>query len=267
MKVSKLFFGLFFCFVFVLSSCVSEKNTTYFQPADKTTDPVVMEIINSYTARIREGDILNIMVSSINKDANVMFNPHPGGMNMYNNQTAGSTAPQPAVGFLVDEKGNIQLPMIGEIYVKGMTIVELTVALTKELEKRYLMSPTVNVLIANFKVSVFGEVNRPAVYTVPNERMTLPEAIAYAGDLTVYGKRENILIIREANGQRTFARVDLRSRDVFNSEYYYLHPNDIVYVEAKKSKATSTDLVYQLTPIVLTSLTFLMTVAGFFLKN
>ena len=265
MKTYKSFFGIFFCLVFTLSSCVSEKKITYFQPAENTTDPVVAEIINTYTPRIQEGDILNVMVSSISKEANEMFNPHPASTNMYFNQTAGTTAPQPAVGFWVDENGNIELPMVGNMHVKGMTIPEVTSALTKELNK-YLKSPTVNVLIANFKVTVLGEVNRPAVYTVPNETMTLPQAIAYAGDLTIYGKRENILIIREGPGKRTFARVNLLGRDVFNSEYYYLRPNDIVYIESKGSKATSTDLAFQVTPIVLASLTFLLTIAGFFVK-
>ncbi|MCD7973939.1 MAG: polysaccharide export protein [Candidatus Azobacteroides sp.] len=190
-----------------------------------------------------------------------MFNPYSQPSNYQ--QTAGTIAPMPIIGFLVDVNGNVKLPMVGDVKVSGLTTEEATLVITELLEK-YLISPTVNVRIANFKISVLGEVARPAVYTIPNEIITLPQALSLAGDLTIYGKRENILIIREENGKRTFARLDIRDRKIFDSEYYYLHPNDIVYVETKSSKATSTDLVYQLSSVVLTSLTFLLTVARFF---
>ncbi len=263
MRRYKTFLSILICSIFVLSSCVSRKEITYFQPVDENTDSTVTEIANTYIPRIQEGDILSIAVSSISKEANEMFNPYPAASVNAMYQSAGTIAPAPAIGFLVDKSGNIQLPMVGSLYVKGMTITEATNKITAELEK-YLKSPTVNIYIANYKVSVLGEVARPAVYTIPNEIMTLPQAIAFAGDLTVYGRRDNILIIREENGKRIFTRVDLRNRDIFDSDYYYLRPNDIVYVEAKKSKAMGTDQLYLLTPIVMSTLTLVLTLVNVF---
>jgi len=257
MRFSKFLFAIFTPCVLLLASCVSKEKIVYFQPVNGSDDPAVMEITNSYKPVIREGDILTIMVSSISKEASEMFNPYSQALSYQ--QSVGSIAPTPVIGFLVDKSGNIQLPMVGTLSVKGLTTEETAALITKELEK-YLISPTVNVRIANYKISILGEVARPADYTIPNEKVTIPQALAWAGDLTIYGKRDNILIIREENGKRTFARVDIRNRDIFNSEYYYLHPNDIVYVEPKTSKATSSETIYQLTPIVLSALTFLITI-------
>lgn len=259
MRISKFLFVFFLPSILLLGSCVSKEKIVYFQSASETDDPMVTEITNSYKPTIREGDILTIIVSSISKEANDMFNPYTQALPYQ--QSVGTIAPTPVIGFLVDKSGNIQLPMVGTLSVKDLTTEEATALISKELEK-YLISPTVNVRIANYKISVLGEVVRPADYTIPNEKITLPQALALAGDLTVFGKRENILIIREENGKRTFARVDIRDREMFNSEYYYLHPNDIVYVEPKTSKATSSETVYQLTPIILSALTFLITVVN-----
>ena len=248
----------------ILTSCVSSKEITYFQTRQEKIDPEVTEIINQYTPRIQSGDVLSVLVSSISKEANEMFNPYA--QSTPPSENTGTIAPKPVVGFLVDNAGYVKLPMIGMLKVSDLTTEEARLLITNNLEK-YLVSPTVNVRIANYKVSVLGEVARPATYTIPNEIMTIPQILALAGDLTIYGKRENILVIREENGKRIFARIDLRSRDLFNSDYYYLHPNDIVYVETKKSKATSTDVVYQLTPVMLSALTFVLTIARFFTND
>jgi polysaccharide export outer membrane protein len=102
-----------------------------------------------------------------------------------------------------------------------------------------------------------GEVNRPSVYTIPNERITLPEALSLAGDLTIFGKRKNIMVIREVNGKREFGRVDLTKRDLFSSPYYYLHSNDVIYVEANTGKFTASDKTTQLLPIVISGLSLI----------
>ncbi len=111
-----------------------------------------------------------------------------------------------------------------------------------------------NVRIRNFKVTVLGEVKMPGVYTIPNEKITLIEALGLAGDLSIYGRRINVLLIREQDGQRRFVKIDLRSKELFESEYYYLHSNDIVYVEPGKGKIASADAVYRILPIVLSGL-------------
>lgn len=215
-----------------------------------------MEIKNTFSIKIQSGDILSVLVSSLSPEASSMFNPH-------NTMVAGVavTQPQPnapsaAMGYLVDDEGFINLPLVGKLKVKDLTTIEAKALITEKLDK-FLQQPTVNLRISNFKVSVLGEVNKPSVYTVPNEKISLPEALSLAGDLTIYGKRQNILIIRETNGKREFARIDLRKRDFFNSPFYYLQPNDIVYVEPTKGRITSSDRTIQLAPIIISGLTLL----------
>jgi polysaccharide export outer membrane protein len=243
---------------------MSTKKITYFQPASRELDEVVSKIEETYTPRIKEGDILSIAVSSLSKEANEMFNPVTPVVN-YTTQNVGTIAPQPVLGYLVDAAGNIALPMLGNVLVKGLTSKELSVKLTAQLQQ-YLESPTVIVRIANYTVSVLGEVARPAVYTIPNEHITLPEALALAGDLTIYGKRKNILVIREFDGSRQFARIDITQRDFFTSPFYYLRSGDMVYVEATSGRLTSTDRIYQLAPIVINSLTLCVLIFTTFLK-
>jgi len=244
------------CFLLVLSlaACRTTKDITYFQPAVPGLDQLVLQLGEIYTPRIQSGDILSIVVSSLNKEANEMFNPIPLTNNMQQ-RLAGVL--QPAYGFRVDSTGYISLPLLGNLKAQGLTTDEFAGQLTNELNK-YLESPTVVVRLANFQISVLGEVARPSVYNIPNEKITLPEAIALAGDIGIYGKRNNVLIIREEGNHRTFARVDMTGRDFFFSPYYYLHPGDIVYVEATGGKITATDRIYQLTPIIISSASFLL---------
>ncbi|MDR1864969.1 MAG: polysaccharide biosynthesis/export family protein [Bacteroidales bacterium] len=245
-----------------LASCVSTKHITYFQPASPQEDGAVIREA-TYTPCIREGDILAIQVSSLDKASNEMFNP----VTQINSatQSVGIIAPQPVVGYTV-HAGKIALPLLGDVVAAGLTSKELSTLLTDQLQK-HLKSPTVTVRIANYTVSVLGEVNRPALYSIPNERMTLPEAIALAGDLTMYGKRKNILVARKIDdGTRQFARVDITKRDIFTSPYYYLRSGDMVYVEATAGRLTSTDRVYQLAPIIISSLTFFVLIFNAFIK-
>jgi polysaccharide export outer membrane protein len=247
-----------------MSACVSTKKITYFQPASPELDEVISKIEETYTPQIKEGDILSITVSSLSKEANEMFNPISQVLN-YTSQGVGTIAPNPVIGHTVDAVGNISLPLIGSVYVKGLTSKELSVKLITELQ-RYLESPTVIVRIANYTVSVLGEVVRPAVYTIPNEQITLPEALAMAGDLTIYGKRNNILVVREFDGFRQFARIDITRRDIFTSPFYYLRTGDMIYVEATSGRLTATDRTYQLAPIIINSLTLGVLIFTTFLK-
>ena len=239
----------------LFSSCVSTKDVTYFQAASPEKDVEQLEIQNKYTARIQEGDIISVIVSSLSPEASAMFNPVMVVPTPVQNTQTNNLPP--ANGYLIDQSGNIKLPLIGELKVARLTTKEATDLITQKLDK-YLQQPTVNLRILNYKVSVMGEVNRPSVYTIPNEKITLPEALSLAGDLTIYGKRQNIMVIREVAGKREFARIDLTKRDVFASPYYYLHANDIVYVEPTKGKVTSSDRTIQLAPIVMSGLSLLV---------
>ena len=236
----------------------------YFQPTSVETDIQETNATANYSAKLQKGDILSIMVSSLSPEASAMFNPYLAAQAASVIQSSQNNLP-PVFGYLIDEDGFITLPLIGKQKVLGMTTKDATVAITVLLDK-YLQQPTVNIRILNFRISVLGEVVRPSVYTVPNEKITLPEALGLAGDLTIYGQRNNVLIIRENDGKRQFARIDLTKRDLFNSPYYYLHANDIVYIEATKSKVTSSDRTVQLAPILLSGLSLLTVIVINFIK-
>lgn len=237
-----LLFSLF-SFMLLTESCLTRKDISYFQ--DISDSITVQRISQQFEARIVAGDILSIHVSSLSAEASSFFNV-----------VGEETDQQVANTYLVDADGNIEMPLIGVVPVGGLTGIDAKLAIKQKLEK-YLIDPTVNVRIRNFKVTVLGEVKMPGVYTIPNEKVTLIEAIGLAGDLTIFGKRVNVLVIREVDGERKFFKVDLRSKELFQSEFYYLHSNDIVYVEPGKGKIASADAWYKIVPIVLSGLTTL----------
>lgn len=249
-------------FVLLLSlsfGCVSQRDVVYFQKDSLLKDTSRANILKAYRVKIQPADIVDVMVSSLNVEASTMFNPH---QTMQVGTTSQATAmynnPPAATGYLVNDEGNITLPLIGKVKVAGLSTTAATDTITKKLDA-YLMQPTVNIRILNFKISVLGEVNRPSVYTIPNEKVTLPEAIALAGDLTIYGKRNNVMLIRENDGKRDYIDIDMTKRNLFNSPYYYLHPNDVLYVQPVKGRVTSSDRTIQLAPIIISGLTLITT--------
>ncbi|MFM1874712.1 MAG: hypothetical protein RL266_449 [Bacteroidota bacterium] len=227
--------------ILILSeSCMTRKDISYFQ--DISDSVSTQKITREFEAVIQPGDILSIHVSSLSKEASSFFN------------IVGETTDQQVANtYLVSPSGTIEMPLIGSVNVSGLTS-ENAKALIKERLTKYLIDPTVNLRIRNFKVTVLGEVQEPGVYTIPNEKITLVEALGLAGDLTIFAKRLNVLVIREENGTRKFYKVDLRSKEIFESEFYYLHSNDIVYVEPGKGKIASADAWYRILPIVLSGL-------------
>lgn len=230
--------------ILVLSeSCITRKEISYFQDISDTLS--VQKITKEFEAIIQTGDILSIHVTSLSAEASSFFNVQ-----------GERTDEQVANTYLADASGMIEMPLIGEVKVAGLTVQIAKQRIKQKLEK-YLVDPTVNLRIRNFKVTVLGEVQQPGVYTIPNEKITLIEALGLAGDLTIFAKRINVLIVREQNGERKFFRVDLRSKELFESEYYYLHSNDIVYVEPGKGRIASADPWYKILPIVFSGLTAL----------
>ena len=214
----------------------------------------------SYIYRLQPGDILAIAVSSLSAEADAQFNPFARtGFNL----AAGSNSTQEnnnlPIGYRVSEAGTITFPKLGAVKVGGQTLAKLEDTMRNLLAKE-LKEPFVSVRLLNFKISVLGEVTRPSIYTVQNEKITLTEAISLAGDLTVYGKRENVMIIRETQGQREFIRVDLTQRNTFTSPGYYLRPNDVIYVEPKTSRKIQASRTLPYIPSVLGVLTLLATV-------
>lgn len=248
--------GLSLSLLLSTAGCVSSRKIVYFQSDPENGSAVLMA--EPYVTTIKPGDVLSIQVNSLNPEASTFFNPYAP-MSVASGRTGQSTnsngLPQ-IEGYLVSPNGVIELPLIGLVEAKGLTITQLKEEVRQKLQT-YLKEPTVNIRNLNFRVSVLGEVVRPSLFVVPNDQITLIEAISLAGDATIYGRRDNVLIVREENGQKTFARVDITKRSLFRSPYYYLHPNDIVYVEPGKARVSNADQFYQLVPALLSALSFL----------
>jgi polysaccharide biosynthesis/export protein len=241
-------------------SCVSQKNVAYFQTNSPSADVESSVISNNYTALIQPSDILSIDISSLSEESNAMLNPHLAMQAAHMTQQASlPNSPPAAIGYLVDNDGQVTIPLIGKVQLGGLTTFAASDKVTKRLDS-VLVQPTVNVRILNFKIAILGEVVKPAVYTIPNEKVSIPEAIAMAGDLTIFARRENILLVREMDGKRNYIRLDMTRRDIFNSPYYYLHPNDILYIEPGKGRITSSDRAVQLGPILLSGLALIATI-------
>lgn len=232
-----------------MTSCVSPKSIVYFQ--GDSTRFYSQEIKQSYVPKIQPSDILSIIVGSLNTEANEVFNtPNTFTTASTNYSSVGGPRVQP-LGYLVDADGNIEIPLIGKMKVAGMRTVEAADSIRFKLQN-YLKEPSVIVRNLNFKVSVLGEVKLPAVYVIPDEKITLPEVLSLAGDLTIYGNRSNVMVVREENGKREYARLDLTSREIFNSPYYYLHKNDLIYVEPVKARMLDTDSRIRTVPLIVT---------------
>jgi polysaccharide biosynthesis/export protein len=230
-------------------SCTSTKNVVYFHNVQDTT---YLQTGPEVQVPIRENDILGITISSANAEASAIFNQTNNTSNRATTVTGSSTEPG---GYLVGADGTIQLPVLGGIKAAGITKQELKDNITNMLlSKKLLIDPLVEIRFLNFEVTVLGEVAKPTVITVPNERISLLKAIGLAGDLTIYGKRENVLLIREENGKKKTRHINLNSSNFFNSPYYYLQPNDVVYVEPNKAKVASGSRTQQLLPIIFSAL-------------
>ena len=235
-------------FIGTLFACVSPKQIVNFRE-DKDADTTLVSAIadSHYIAIIQPSDLLNIYVASASPEASRYFNfsERPEDQNSLANS------------YLVDVQGKIRLPLFGDISVAGLSSVQARDTVTRKLEK-YLVNPSVKLTIRNFRVTVLGEVAHPGVLTVQNERITLPEALAMAGDMTVYSSRDNVLIVREENGKKSYGTVDLNSRELFTSDYYYLHANDIVYIEPLKTKKAMAENWYRILPIVFSGISLML---------
>ncbi|WP_186741639.1 polysaccharide biosynthesis/export family protein [Spirosoma utsteinense] len=228
----------------IFVSCASPKKLVYFQ--GQTVGEDTVSIADQFIPTVKKGDVLSIQVSSLNSEATIYFNPSASASSNVTNTGANPLVNTP--GYLVSNEGTIKIPLVGQLAVADLNTTEIADLITTKL-KPYLKEPTVNVRNLNFRISVLGEVTRPSLFTIPNERITIPEALGLAGDLTIYGRRDNVLVIREEGKKRIFTRIDLTNRDAFRSPYYSLHPNDVIYVEPGKARATSVDRTYQLAPV------------------
>jgi polysaccharide export outer membrane protein len=220
---------IFLLLITTIFSCTTKKDILYFQDIEKNKS----EKITFNTSKIQFNDILYIRVAAFDNDAAIPFNPP------YQN-----TEETKLTGYLVDYKGNITFPVLGEINVESKTIDEVEKIIKDSLIKEKLLKdPTVSVRIVNKKITVLGEVSSPGVYEFSEENITLLQAIGKAGDLAIDGKRNNILIIREENGIRTNTTIDITKTDWFNSPYYYIKQNDVIYVTPNERKVKSAGFI------------------------
>lgn len=220
-----------------ISCSTTYKKINYIQDA---TPDLAEEITINKGILIQPKDMISIVVSSRNPELAQIFNlPRVtyqlGSGTLSGNGGSNSNG---IVGYSVNNDGNIDFPVLGELHVAGLTRWEVSRLIKRQLAERDLLKDAVvTVEFMNFKVSVIGEVNAPDTYDISGDKITLLEALSMAGDLTIYGRRDNVSVIREQNGERVIYRVDLRSVDLFDSPAYYLQQNDVVYVEPNKVRA------------------------------
>jgi polysaccharide biosynthesis/export protein len=243
---------LFFC------SCHPTRRTTYFQDIPDTGRLKTIPRAEYNEPRIQVDDILTVVIQTLDPQASAMINMGNIGSSPMGAASAMSAAASPASamsgsssssaagpvaspGYLVDKEGTITLPVVGKLKVAGQTTSQAREMIQSAADSFY-KDPSVSVRYANFKINVAGEVARPGAYVMPNERVSILDAITMAGDLTIFGKRENVLLIREnADGTKTPYRINLKSSDFISSPYFYLKQNDYIYVEPDKGKAAALD--------------------------
>ncbi len=230
---------LFFAVVITIfiTSCTSQKKLAYFNNVNEKSASSINQVFKgNHEATIGVGDLLSIVVSGVDPKAVIAFNsPIVSYANPVSDNAYGQLTLQP---YLVDVHGEINFPQIGKIKLLGLKKSEAVDLITEKLEP-YLKNPIVNIGFTNYKITVLGEVTRPGVYRVENERVTVLDALGLAGDMTIYGKRDNVLVQRENNGKLEFAEINLNSDEVFKSPYYYLQQNDMVYVKPNGAKAVA----------------------------
>lgn len=226
-------FGLLLLATFA-SSCVTYDELLNFSEGEPYPDQP-QEITDSPELEIQPDDLLSIRVYALDIEAALPFNVDPPNVNMNN---MGAQSMRPLFGYLVDNDGNIDFPILGSIRAGGLTTNELKASILEKL-KNYLKDPVVTVRFLNFRVTVLGEVNNPGSFLVANERISVLDALGLAGDVTPYSDRNQVQVVREENGYRTYAVLDLQDREIFKSPYFYLQQNDMLYVQPLGERTAS----------------------------
>ena len=255
MKFTFKYTLLTFAVAFLFTACGSRKKIVYLQDIDKkkSENAVIFE------PKLQPNDLLSITVSGENPELTVPFNlPEIQSTDPSKSQNNIKT-------YLIDASGNIYFPVIGKIKLAGLTKNEANKEISK-LVSEYFSNPSINISILNYKISVLGEVSKPGTYSISSDRITLLEALGLAGDLTIYGKRENLLIIREENGKKSYNRINLTQSDFINSPFYYLNQNDLVYVEPNKARINGSVIGSNI-GVILSALSIVLTLTYFIINT
>lgn len=238
----------------MIFSCATKDDVVYFNGMSSADNTIGLD---SYSPTYHIDDELVIVVNALDAEAARPFNKSSVSVSLDILDARGRERIQT---YRVDPNGNINFPVLGEIKIAGLNRAQATQLLQDKL-KDYIKDPIVDIETVNYRITVLGEVQRPGTYTATNERITLVEAISMAGDLTIYGERENVLVIQDYDGKKTYTRVNLKSNELFSSPVYYLSQNDVVYVEPNKARSRNASIGAS-TGVLLSSLGLLVSVAA-----
>jgi polysaccharide export outer membrane protein len=248
------------------NACRPVSEVAYFQPDEKKGKPSRRNAAStapstpiSFEYHIRPGDILAIYVSSLSPEASSFFNTiapiernEQGGASSYSTRTD--------IGYLVDAAGTIVLPLVGKVAISGLSTSQARDTLTVRLEK-FLQAPSVRMYIQNFRITILGEVNRPGVFNVTNEKISIPEAMGMAGDLNIFADRKGITLIRDTGNAKMYFPIDLTQRNLFTSPQYQLQSGDILYVPPVQGRVAQSDNFYRVAPMILSAITLIAVIA------
>ncbi|MGK9120122.1 MULTISPECIES: polysaccharide biosynthesis/export family protein [Sphingobacteriaceae] len=230
-----------FLITFLVASCSSSKKLKYFQDLPQVKTGTEFNMTKFEEVKIQSDDVLNIRINTVDLEASEAIN---NGNNVTpgiarNISTSGTN--QMITGYMVAHDGTVDIPVLGNIKVAGLTMTE-AIAKVRERAEQFFKGATVSMRFANFRMSVLGEVKNPGMFVIPNQRTSVLDAVAFAGDLTMFGKRNNVMLIRrDEQGKAVAVKMDLTSKEIFESPYFYLKQNDVVYVEPAKSKLLNAD--------------------------
>jgi len=249
----------------IVSGCRSTKNVAYLQGVENLTDAQLQRSAQVYNARIKPNDMLRIIVSGAeDPDTYMPFNLLTSVPYNENATQANATLQS----YLVDTRGTIDFPVLGKLYVVNSTTNQVKQLITEKLKDYLKADLVVTVRFVNYKISVLGEVNQPGVFTVPDEKISILQALSLAGDLTLYGRRDVVKILREeSDGSKTITTLNLNDRNLIFSPFYYLRQGDVVYVEPNKTKAkgagvgAATNIVFSVVSVVIGVASLIVTIA------
>lgn len=241
-------------------SCKTRQKLVYFHEA-KSQDTIYPGAAMNFC--FKPNDIVSIVVSGAEPDLVKPFNLNISGPVSQEGYELGSSSRD---GYLIDQNGEINFPVIGKIKIAGLNRAQAIDLMTSKI-KVYVNDPIVNMRVTNFKITVLGSVQRPGTYNIPNERITILEALGLSQDTKITGLRNNVLVIRENEGKKQEFRIDLTSKETYNSPAYYLQQNDVVYVEPNRSERLGSTVYRTSTSIALSSVTIILTALNIMLSR
>ena len=249
----------------VLAGCAANRKVAYLQNIADTT---VLSALQDLEPVLQKNDLISISVTSINQEAAQVFNvTNNNAVEGTNSSNSNNGYSNQVFGYLINQDGFIEFPILGKFKAAGITKRMLAENIRRALvSERLLKDPLVNIRYLNYKVTVLGEVGKPMVINVPNEKITLFEALGLAGDITIFGKKNNVLLIREEGDRKIVKRIDLNAPDLLQSPYYYLRSNDVVYIEPNKARISATSTTRQWLPIVISGLTLVVVAVDRFIQ-